>query len=142
MQLNSRQNLYPRVAILCKEQEWFIYSSNIDNHMVCLDPLYQAFRPKNSLGVYKLLQQLCRGMQETSHFEIWCQYSILHYGAAIVWKKKLQSAHLRNIEQRKHKTTYKHQSRLGTMINSKRLRSKTNMSNLCWSTFKIGHQFQ
>jgi hypothetical protein len=69
-------------------------------------------------------------------------YSILHYRAAMVWNKKLQSANLRNIEQRKHKITYKHHWRLGTMINSKRLRSKTNMSNLCWSTFKIGHQFQ
>jgi hypothetical protein len=74
--------------------------------MVDLDPLYQLFQPKNSLAVYKLLQQLCMGMQETSHLEVFV--SILHTMQLLVWKKKAQSANLRNIQQRKHEISYKH----------------------------------
>jgi hypothetical protein len=44
--------------------------------MVDLDPLYQLFQPKNAFAVYKLLQQLCMGMQETSHLEVFVP--ILH----------------------------------------------------------------
>ncbi len=74
--------------------------------MVDLDPLYQLFQPKNSLGVYRLLQQLCMGMQETFHLDIFVP--ILHTMRLWSGKKRPNQQNLRNIQQRKHKISYKH----------------------------------